>query len=463
MNTVNNSRRAFIKRSSKLLVCAYAYVGLTLYSSKAFAFIPNIFDEVIKYVAQYFGMNWINDMKAGFDKITEMVEGLYGVSGGGKGGDDDANIKKIVGISRSNDALNTVSETIYNIEVATETQPAAIDACLIAGNRKMLHGVQSGLSTTADTKTVANKAYSPQPMPLAMQLADAGALASGSLNRTQDTPPKISEVIKSNYFKTYDPLSDEKGIIPAWMNVSKYLTDSGYYGPSGNNSEWTSDAEQFLKYLTSDSGIVPDADYVLEQFKVTEDIRLGEMIADITHVVAARSTVETALERIKSVRVRRSDLFNIYVNGEKEYILEIAKSHSKSDSQSQLMSVLDCLNADVERFAQSDMFLRDVIKSEALTPEEKARAKQEGRIIEELAVGQTPLLITASAIISAQQKWQLDLYEQNEMIGKLQSIMGLLDQLISNSEVEQKTELAINLHDPLYNFASSGITTEFLS
>lgn len=455
MSSREISRRGFIKKSAKMLAYAYASVVLAAYSSKAFAFSLNIADEVIKYVSQYFGLKWITDMQENFNKVTNMIKDMYGVVGG-TAGEDDSNVKEIVGVSRSNDSANTINETIFNIEVATETQPAAIDACLTSGNKKNLHSIQSSIEAEAGLSTVRGQAYSPKPLDVVHKVANNGGQASKSLNRMNAEPKMLDGQVSRGELGQIDTPG------PAWLNVSSFLTDAGYHIEGESKDNWTNNAAEFLRYLLSDSGLVPDADILLNAYNETSDIRLGALVQDVAHIVNARAMVEVALQRMQQVRVRREDIFNYYSNGEKEYVENIAKNHSVRYGNSYLMSVIDSFNSDVERFSQSKNFIQDVIKSEGLNDEQKKQAEENKRIVEELAVGHTPLLITASSMISAQQKWTLDIYEQNETIMKMQSVIGLLDQLISNEESSSGAQYVFHVEDPIFNFYGNDAKMEFL-
>jgi hypothetical protein len=437
----NESRRLFLKKTSNLCLGAYLFLFLTAYSPKASAFDLDIKDQVIKFVSKYFGMDWVNDMKAGFDKINSMVKDLYGVVGGGAGGDDDANIKKIVGISKSNDAINTVNETVFNIEIASETQPSAVDACIVAGNKNRLNEVSSSSERSALRQMTAKANYTPEPLGQVKSLAQRGNKASKSLSRSDGPPAKI----------TSDSLaSSDEETLPPWLNMSVFLTNAGYYLKGKKSSQWSLEADEFSSYYLSDSGIIPDADFILKNFKELKDPRSLKLIEDITHIINARATIDQTLVKLKETRVRRADIFNIYANGEKEYVVKIAENHSRKQGSERLMSVIDTFNADVERFAQSPEFIKDFLKSDepidVSNPNEK-------KVIDELAVGHTPLLITAATMINAQQKWQLDIIEQQETIAKLQSLVGLFDQLIADSEYSTPSYVATFSDDPLFNFA----------
>lgn len=442
------SRRYFIKKMSNYFLGAYFLFALTTYSPKAAAF--DIQDEVIKYVAKYFGMDWINDMKAGFDKINKMVEDLYGVIGGGKTGEDDSNIKKIVGISKANDATNTIGETIFNIEVATETQPSAVDACVVSGNKKRLSQLEAQANSAAQSK-VEKTSFTPQPMVQARNVASSGLEASKKIKRNQSapqslTPEKLAE--------------DESDYLPAWLNVNTFLTNAGYPITVSPEQSFSKDADEFIGHYLSDSGLVADSDYVLKIAKDSSDQRISQLFSDITHVLNARASVELVIEKIKQNRVRSEAIYEVYANGEKEYVVNIAKNHSIKIGSKHFMSVIDTFNADVERFAQSPEFIKDYIKSDG--PAQSGNSSADGKVIDELAVGHTPLLITAANIINAQQKWQLDIIEQNEMISKLESLIGLFDKAVSASELGNPLNYASNI-DPIFNYSSGQLKTEILS
>jgi hypothetical protein len=444
------TRRFFLKKATNIAIGAYVFISLTMYSPKASATL-DIQDEVVKYIAKYFGMDWINDMKAGFDKINKMVEDMYGVIGGGKGGEDDSNIKKIVGISKANDATNTIGETVFNIEVATETQPSAVDACVISGNKKKLAGLEASAKAEAERKSKVST-YTPEPMAQARKIADAGYRASKEVKRSSEEPQAFSA----------STLAEETGeYLPPWLNVNTFLTNSGYSITVSPNQLYSKDADEFLGHFLSDSGLIPDADYVLKMSRNSADPRVTTLVEDITHIVNARATVEMVLEKIKQSRIRKQEIFNVYANGEKEYVVDIAKNHSIKIGSDNYMSIIDSFNADVERFAQSPEFIKDYIKSDG--PTAAPSNSKDKKVIDELAVGHTPLLITAATIINAQQKWQLDVIEQNEMISKLEALIGLYDQVVMNSELGNPLNYASNSIDPLFNYATGSIKTEMLS
>lgn len=448
MNTV--TRRIFLKKATNVAIGAYVFIFLTMYSPKASATL-DIQDEVVKYIAKYFGMDWINDMKAGFDKINKMVEDMYGVIGGGKGGEDDSNIKKIVGISKANDATNTIGETVFNIEVATETQPSAVDACVMSGNKKKLAGLEASAKAEAERKSKVST-YTPEPMAQARKIADAGYRASKEIKRSSEEPQAFSA----------STLAEETGeYLPPWLNVNTFLTNSGYSITVSPNKLYSKDADEFLGHFLSDSGLIPDADYVLKMSGNSPDPRVTRLVEDITHIVNARATVEMVLEKIKQSRIRKQEIFNVYANGEKEYVVDIAKNHSIKIGSDNYMSIIDSFNADVERFAQSPEFIKDYIKSDG--PTAAPSNSKDKKVIDELAVGHTPLLITAATIINAQQKWQLDVIEQNEIISKLEALIGLYDQVVMNSELGNPLNYASNSIDPLFNYATGSIKTEMLS